>query len=372
MVEFVRDRFQSEVHVLVNTQQSSTGGQQNEMNFLGQAKFQGLSDTLTYFNDPTTTDDEKRKQLVQYLKLGLIRFIAKKGGGSDLDISFKGGETPVATKEEKDKWNYWVFQVGGSGSWSGNKNYRSASTYGYLNADRETEDMRLNFYISADENRQVFTDENGESKFNNQNYNSGLQLARKINQHWSYGFNAGFQNTLYSNIRAGFSFKPKIEYSFYPYSKFNSQRIVLQYLVGGVRNNYYDTTIYFKTDEWQLQQSLNLIASFTKPWGSINLGIFYSNYFEDFKKNNLYFNGAISWRITKGLNLGIYGNYGLIHDQIALRKGSFTRDQLLVRNRELQSSYDYGVGVGFSYRFGSIRNSIVNPRFKGLNYSISF
>jgi hypothetical protein len=30
------------------------------------------------------------------------------------------------------------------------------------------------------------------------------------------------------------------------------------------------------------------------------------------------------------------------------------------------------LGVGFSYRFGSIRNSIVNPRFKGLSYSINF
>lgn len=371
-VEFVRDRFQSDVHVLVNIQHSSTGGQQNEVNFLGQATFSGLNDTLTYFNDPTTTDDDKRKQLVQHLKAGLIRFIAKKGGAKDLDISFRVADTASKTKEEKDKWNYWVFQFGGNGNWNGNKNYSSSSMYGYINADRETEEMRLNFYVSADENRQSFTDINGQSKFNNQNYNSGLQVARKINEHWSYGFNAAFQNTLYSNIRSGFSFKPKVEYSFFPYSKFNSQRIVLQYLVGGVRNNYYDTTVFFKTEEWQLQQSLNLITSFTKPWGSINLGIFYSNYFEDFRKNNISFNGAVSWRITKGLNFAIYGNYALIHDQIALRKGNFTRDQLLVRNREMQSSYDYGVGLGFSYRFGSIRNSIVNPRFKGLSYSISF
>src|SRR4051812_18882558 len=93
MVEFVRDRFQSDVHVLVNIQSSSTGGQQNEMNFLGQGKYSGLNDTLTFFNDPTLTDDDKRKQLVQYLKLGLIRFIAKKGGGKDLNISYTGNET---------------------------------------------------------------------------------------------------------------------------------------------------------------------------------------------------------------------------------------------------------------------------------------
>jgi hypothetical protein len=373
-VDFVRDRFQSDVHVLVNIQSSSTGGQQNEMNFLGQGKYQGLNDTLTFFNDPTLTDDDKRKQLVQYLKLGLIRFIAKQGGGKDLDITYKGKEdAAVATVKETDKWNYWVFQFGASGNFSGNKNYKSSSSYGYFNADRETEDMKVNFYVSADENKQTFKDENGnESQFNMQNYNSGLQVAKSINKHWSYGFNAAYQNTLFSNIESGFTFKPKIEYSVFPYSKFNSSRIVVQYLIGGVHNDYYDTTVYFKTSEWQWQQSVNLITSFTKPWGSVNIGIFYSNYLEDFKLNNLFFNGAVSWRITKGLNFGIYGNYGLIHDQIALRKGDYTRDQLLVRTRELQSSYDYGLGFGFSYRFGSIKNSIVNPRFKGLNYSVNF
>jgi len=104
----------------------------------------------------------------------------------------------------------------------------------------------------------------------------------------------------------------------------------------------------------------------------INLGIFWSNYFDDLSKNNLSFNGAVSWKIVKGLNFGIYGFYGLIHDQIGLRKGGATRDQLLTNNRELLSSYEYNLGFGFSYRFGSISNSIVNPRFKGLNYSINF
>jgi hypothetical protein len=371
MVEFVRDRFQSDVHVLVNIQSSSTGGQQNQLNFLGQGKFAGLSDTLTFFNDPTTTDDDKRKQLVQYLKLGLTRFIAKKGGGQDLNISFKGNTETKKPAEEKDKWDYWVFQFGGNGNWNGNQNYRSSSGYGYFNADRETEKMRTNFYISFDKNKQVFSDENGESEFKSQNYSSGLQVARSINSHWSYGFNAAYQNTLYGNIEAGFTLKPKIEYSIFPYSKFNSERIVIQYLIGGVHNQYYDSTVFFKTEEWQLQQSVNIITSFTKPWGSINIGLFYSNYFEDFKKNSLFFNGAVSWRIVKGLNFGLYGNYGLINDQIALRKGSYTRDQLLTRNRELLSSYDYNLGIGFSYRFGSIKNSIVNPRFKGLSYSIS-
>src|ERR1043165_8880797 len=337
MVEFVRDRFQSDVHVQVNSQSSSTGGEQNQMSFWGQQQFHNMNDTITFFNDPTYTDDEKRKQLVKYLKLGLTRFIAKTEAGKDLEITYtkRKDSSLVQSKPIKDHWNYWVFQFGANGNLSGNQNYRSRSYYAYVNADRETEEWKINFYLSFDKNNEVVKQDSSESKFVRRNYNGGLQIAKSINQHWSYGVSASFQNSLYSNIRSGFTIKPKLEYSLFTYSKFNTQRIILQYLLGPVFNNYFDSTIYFKAKETQLQQSITLITSFTKPWGSINLGIFWSNYFDDFSKNDLFFNGAVSWRITKGLNFGIYGNYGLVHDQISLRKGEATRDQILVRNREL-------------------------------------
>lgn len=375
MVDFVRDRFVSDVHILVNTQNSSSGGEQNQINFLGQKRFPGINDTLTYFNDPTVTDDEKRIKLVQYLKLGLTRYIAKTDAGKDLQINYSRTDSSSTAEKkdaEKDSWNFWIYQFGSSASFNGNQNSRSSSLYAYINADRETEEWKTNFYVSYDKSTDVFKDSSGESKFQSKNFNGGLQVAKSINKHWSYGIASGFQNNLFGNIKSGLSFKPKLEYSLFPYSKFNSDRIVVQYLLGPVYYNYYDTTIFFKTKEWQLQQSVNVITSFTKPWGSINLGIFWSNYFDALSKNNLSFNGAVSWKITKGLNFGIYGYYSLVHDQIALRKGEATRDQLLIGNRELRSSFGYNLGFGFSYRFGSVNNSIVNPRFKGLNYSVNF
>lgn len=376
MVDFVRDRFQCDVHVLINTQFSTTGGEQQQVNFFGQKRFQGMSDTLTYFNDPTATDDQKRKQLVQYLKLGLTRYMAKTGVAKNLQITLPidstGKTEKTETQDKKDPWNYWVYQFGASGSLNGNQNNRSSSLYSYINADKETENWKINFSLSLDRSTQVFEENNQESKFESKNYSGELSVAKSLNKHWSYGISSSYENSLYSNVQAAFIFRPKIEYSLFPYEKFNSQRIVVQYLLGPLHNNYYDTTIYFKTKEWEVQQSIRLLTSFNKPWGNINLGIFWSNYFDDFSKNSLSFNGAVSWKITKGLNFGIYGFYGLVHDQITLRKGAATRDQLLVNNRELLSTYEFNLGVGFSYRFGSINNSIVNPRFKGLSYSVNF
>ncbi|MDB5221745.1 MAG: hypothetical protein JWN83_412 [Chitinophagaceae bacterium] len=372
MVTFVRDRFDADVHVMVNTQNSSSGGIQAQINFIGQKAFHNFSDTLTYFNDPTTTEDGQRKKLVQYLKLGLVRYISKTPAGSELQISYADKKKDTASTTQIDKWKSWVYQIGANGSLSGSQNYKQHSVYAYISADKETEKWKINFSLSANRDVQIYIQDTSRSKFTRKEYYSDLQVARSINAHWSYGIATSYANSLYSNIKFGIRVRPKLEYSFYPYSKFNSQRIVVQYMLGPIYNNYFDTTVYFKTKEFQIQQSLNIITSFTQPWGSINLGIFYSNYFDDLSKNDLSFNGAVSWRIVKGLNFAVYGNYGLINDQIGLRKGSFTRDELLVRNRELKSSFQYNVGMGFSYRFGSISNSIVNPRFKGLNYSINF
>jgi hypothetical protein len=372
MVNFVRDRFDADVHVLVNTQNSSSGGIQSQVSFIGQKKFQAFSDTLTYFNDPTSTQDEQRKKLVQYLKLGLVHYISKTPVGKSLVISYTENIKDTTTNTVTDKWKGWVYQIGANGNLNGSQNYKQHSVNIYISADKETEKWKINTSITSNSDVQTYIQDSTTSKFIRKEYAADVQIARSINAHWSYGLAASYANSLFSNIKLGVRLRPKLEYSFYPYSKFNTQRVVLQYMVGPVYNNYFDTTIFFKTKEFQLQQSLNIIASFTKPWGSINVGMFYSNYFDLFSKNELTFNGAISWKIFKGFNFALFGNYGLIHDQIGLRKGNFTRDELLVRNRELKSSFQYNLGMAFSYRFGSILNSIVNPRFKGLNYSINF
>jgi hypothetical protein len=373
MVDFVRDRKDADVHVLVTHQNSNTGGTQGRLNFIGLRSFQNISDTLTFFNDPTSTEDEQRKKLVQYIKLGLIKYIAKSNIAGDLKITYAAKNSDKKdTSKTKDPWNYWVFQLSNFGSFSGSETYKYESINSSFSANRETDKWKIGGQFSFNKSVETFIDSTGKSRFTRQGLDGGVDVIKVMSKHWAAGTEAAYSNSLYSNLRAGYKLRPKIEYSFLPYSKFNTERIVLQYLIGPTAYYYYDTTVYFKQHEWQFQQSANLITSFTKPWGSINCGIFYSNYMSDFGKNNLNFNGAISWKIVKGLNFAVWGSYGIVHDQLALRKGNYTRDELLKQTRELKSSYNYNLGVGFSYRFGSILNNYINPAFRGLNYSINF
>jgi hypothetical protein len=373
MVDFVRDRKDADVHVLVTHQNSNTGGMQGRLNFIGLRSFQNTSDTLTFFNDPTSTEDEQRKKLVQYLKLGLVKYIAKSSIAGDLNITYSTKNTNRKdTSKTSDPWDYWVFQLSNFGSFSGSETYKYKSINSSFSANRETDKWKIGAQFSFSKSVETFIDTSGKSRFTREGLDGGIDAVKVMSKHLAIGAEAGYTNSLYSNLRAAFKARPKIEYSFLPYSKFNTERVVLQYSIGPTAYYYYDTTVFFKLREWQFQQSANLITSFTKPWGSINFGVFYSNYMSDFGKNNLNFNGAVSWKIVKGLNFAVWGSYGIVHDQLALRKGHYTRDELLKQTRELKSNYNYNLGVGFSYRFGSILNNFVNPSFRGLNYSINF
>lgn len=65
----------------------------------------------------------------------------------------------------------------------------------------------------------------------------------------------------------------------------------------------------------------------------------------------------------RGFSLNLNGNHSITRNQVNLAAGDVTLEELLLRQQQLQSGYNYFVSIGLSYSFGSIYNTIVNPRF---------
>jgi len=63
------------------------------------------------------------------------------------------------------------------------------------------------------------------------------------------------------------------------------------------------------------------------------------------------------------LSFDLSGGISLVHDQINLPKKGASYEEILTRQRQLESQYDYWLSGGLSFSFGSIFNNVVNPRF---------
>jgi hypothetical protein len=70
-----------------------------------------------------------------------------------------------------------------------------------------------------------------------------------------------------------------------------------------------------------------------------------------------------SIRVTTGLSIDLGGSASLVRDQLNIAARDATPEEILLELRELGTDYRYDFRVGLSYTFGSIFNSVVNPRF---------
>jgi hypothetical protein len=97
----------------------------------------------------------------------------------------------------------------------------------------------------------------------------------------------------------------------------------------------------------------------------MSTGLEGGTYLHDLGKRRFVVSGDANVRVLKGLSLSISGSAAVIHDQIYLPMGEATAEEILVRQRQLATSYRYSLAIGFSYTFGSIYTNVVNPRLYG-------
>ena len=375
-VDFVPDRFTSNVYVMVTSQRTGSGGEELNLYFTGQDAFTGLTDTLKFNKTSVATEDEYRKQLVRYLKLGLTRYVAKSSLAEKINImaDVAKGEKPLnATANKKDPWNFWVFNTGVNINLNGSDNYSNSYLNFRFSAARITEKLKLSLSsnYSNEKNKYIYNeydDNTGElvlsdtTKNTNKRSNINGKVTISLNDHWSTGIYANFYTSTYSKMEKSFSLKPALEYSIFPYKTSTTKYLGFLYRVGPMYHDYDAVTWRNKSNEWLVNQTISFDMRFTQKWGSVSTSMYWSNYFFDWKWHNYGFYGNGEFRIVKGLTLNFFGGFSIIHDQVELPKGNATQTQVLIRQRMLKNTFDYFTGIGINFRFGSIYNNVVNPR----------
>ncbi len=369
LVDFVFDRVAADVHVLTTAQPLGNGGRKYQMIFYGQHAFAKLRDTLSFSMLPLATEVEIREKLLTYLKLGLVPYITKSSMVQHVTLTMKRDETDLnRTVEEKDNWNYWVFRLGANGSISADQNYVSTNLNSNFSFNRTTEENRIEFRFSAGKNQTIFkfeNDEGEEERFtvSNTNFNIRHLMVWSLTDHWSYGYYLFHRNNTFSNYQNSVRFIPGIEYNIFPYKEVNTKYLAFGYGLEVTHNNYYEETIYNQLDETLLGHSARVVSSINQKWGTVRGSLYYNNFFHNWKLYSLDLNLEVDVRITGNLNLWFYMFGGLTRNQVFIPNEGASIKDVLARRRQLASGYNFGTWFGLTYRFGSMLNNFVNPRF---------
>lgn len=360
VANIVRYREEAQVHLLITSRRTGSGGRSYTLSFTGSDEFEGRDQSLVYTSNPGASSDEVRKGILRLIQLGLVEYAVRTPLVDRLGLVINGNSNGMSIA---DRWNSWVFQIQGDMHAHGEVSRTSLGLSGSIQADRITEDWKVRFIYRQKyaENHFHYEDEDPYKSVTRDTRFMG-KVVRSLSDHWSAGLVTEVNSSLYRNLKLAANATPAIEYNIFPYSESERRELLVLYSFGLEEISYLDTTIYNKMAESLYRHALKIDLELIQHWGTVDIALQGSHYLHDRSKSRLYLASRINLRLTKGLSFSISGRYEAIHDQLSLPKSDVSIEDLLLQQRALETSYRYQLGVGLSYTFGSIYNTVVNSR----------
>jgi hypothetical protein len=363
-VDYVRDRTEAEVHVLIRQSRTASGGLEHTLDFTGLQRFDTLSQTLKTATTSSDTDDVIRRQLATALRAGLLRFLTNEAVPPGLQVTVRLGTEEQRPAVVGDRWNNWVFSVRGNASFQGEESSKERQLGASISADRITPDWKITLGAEIDHEREEFDlDEETPVIAESRERDFMWQVVKGLGEHWSAGAMGEVESSTFDNMKLSVTAGPAVEYNVFPYSQYTRRQLRALYAVGLGSFSYFEETIYGKTEETLPLHEMSLTLEQRERWGSMQARVEWSQYLHDLSKNRLELDGELSFRIARGLSVSAQGSASRLRDQLSLPLRGATDEEVLLRLRQLESGYEYGFSFSLTYTFGSIFSSIVNPRF---------
>ena len=361
-VDHVRDREVADVHMLVTIEATGSGGRAYTFHAIGLRQFEGQRHEATYSSPPSASEDDERSGVVRMLKVALVPFLMQTPAADRLSVEMETSEDEEAEKVD-DPWKGWTIELYGDGSGDMESNQYSFHLRYGIYVDRVTEDwkIRLRPYFNYNVDQFEQEDEAIRSETRRDGFDS--YVIRSIDDHWSAGVFADVYSATFDNVDLRIRGWAGVEYSLFPYQDASRRQLTFSYGAGLGHVTYRDTTIFGHIAELLPHHVVEAEYELIQPWGSLDFGVEASQYLKDLDKYRLEFYGGVSVRLSRGLSLQFWSELDLVHDQLNLPREGATLEELLLRRRQLATSFELSGSVGFRYRFGSIYNNVVNTRF---------
>ena len=362
-VDWVRVRDDADVHLLV-TGAATGAGNAFDLQFIGRRRFQGEDVSLAYASSGTDTQDERRRELIERFKLGLVRYASTTPAAEFLRVNHLSAASSVGVTPQNDPWNLWVFGVSVGGSRTAQSLTSSNSWRGSLSANRTSENWKIRSGARFRRTEDDFEFSDGTSTTSRtESSGTDFLVVHSLGQHWGVGGRASLTSATFTNEDRRLTLQPAVEYNIFPYSESSRRQFTFQYRVGPSLVKYLEETIFEVTEETIYEQSLSASLGLQQPWGGVALSIDGSYFLNDMEKNRIGIFGDVEYRIVRGLSLSVFASFTRVRDQTFLPRRDATDEEVLLRRRALETDFNFVMSLSFTYTFGSIFNNIVNPRF---------
>jgi hypothetical protein len=361
-VTYVRDPNLAEIHVLIVDQRTGSGGKRFNISFIGKDVYEGQDQTLFYISAQSNSQDEEREGLARIIKMGLMPYVSQTPIADQIDIQYDDDKIKSVQEPVEDSWDYWVFSVNLGGGLRAEESSDSYNISSGLSANRITEDWKFqNRFEYRYEEDNYIDDEESITSFLKQ-WNASSRIVLSLSSRWSAGLFGQISSTTYRNNRQSWSVAPALEYNFFPWSESERRKFAISYRAGFRSLKYYEITLFDKLADNLYYHALEVKLEMTQPWGKLEFDVDASQYLELKDTYSVRLDIELDFRITNGLEFFLNTRIESIHDQIYLPRGDATRDEILLRQRQIATTYNIWSRVGFRFTFGSIYNNIVNER----------
>jgi len=371
-VNWVRDREVADVHVIMTSLTTGSGGREYQVDLIGYGEYDGYEDTSVFQALSTDTDRERLDGIAHALGVSLANFANQSGfrgivtlQGADAASGGPTGTRLVAQGEVDDPWNLWFFRFNGSGNLDGEQTRSSVRLNTSLSASRVSPTWKINFFGYTNLNRVEFDLADGTFTDQRTDWNLSQMITYALSEHWSIGAMSQVSRSTRSNQNFRAELTPAIEYSFFPYDEATRRSLTVFYNFGPAYRDYIEETVFGQLQETKWEQSLEIELSQRQPWGDAGINVRASHYLHDINRHSVSLRGDVDFRIVRGFSVNARGDIGWVDDQIYLSAGGVTDEEALLRLRTRATDFNYGLTVGFSIQFGSIFNNVVNNRFRG-------
>lgn len=373
-VNWVRDRADSDVHLIFTSESTGSGGQIYQMDFLGVGDAAGYSESLRLPTLSTATEREELDQIVEAMALALAQFAAVEGFRDLVSIQISGlraGLDPtarvVSQEEVDDPWNLWTFNLSGNADLSGEDTRSNRRIRSSFSASRVSPDWKINLRGDVNYNRRQIELSGSAEDFvdSRTDWGATALVVKSVAPKVSVGFRSEARRIVSFNQGFRAEFTPAIEYSFFPYEEATRRSLTAYYQIGPAYRDYIETTVFGEDEELRWEQSATLALSQRQTWGDASIRVNASHFLHDLDLYNVSLRGDINFRITRGLSFNTRANVSWVQDQIYLSGKNATSEEELLDLVRRSQSFAWGFQVGFNFRFGSIFNNVVNNRFGG-------